>query len=341
LMANHSCELLNKEWVKFRSEIDPKNILFTLDEKLYNDEQDLISTGLVMSLDSTNIYSTFLSRKVRAIDTDLLKASYTLAYDKKQFAYVIGGPDTLSSYFTLYDKTCKTIGEGLVDMNLDLGQVNVTSVGSFVHDMKNQKQEFEGFFMLDFFFSDAAMQVMAEDIYNSPGDGMFEYDHVYANNLGRIVGKEKGDMLMLDLELKDEFIDFPQEMNHTLSFTNTKFKWDNLNKAYVAKGDLWLGNINERQTTSLLDGYIIIEKGRNSDVLTIYLETEFYEEYYFQYKGGVMRSWSTKEDFNIAIREIADAKRKAEPKKGVTAYRYMSAPEDVTEKFMKSVKKKY
>ena len=90
-----------------------------------------------------------------------------------------------------------------------------------------------------------------------------------------------------------------------------------------------------------MDGYIIIEKGRNSDVLTVYLQTEFYDEYYFQYKNGVMRSWSTNEDFNIAIREIADGKRKAEPKKGATPYRYMSAPEDVTEKFLKSVKKKY
>jgi len=340
-MANHSCELLDKEWVKFRSEIDPKNIVFTLDEKLYNDEQDLVSAGLTMSLDSTNIYSTFLSRKVRAIDADLLKSSYTLVYDKKQFSYVIGGPDTLSNYFTLYDKTCKTKGEGLIDMNLDLGQINVTTAGSFTHDMKNQKKEFEGFFMLDFFFSEKAMQVMAKDIYSAPGDGMFEYDYAYSNNLGRIVGKEKGDMLMLDLELKDEFVDFPKEMNHTLSFTKANFKWDNVNKAYVAKGELWLGNINESQINGLLDGYIIIEKGRNSDVLTIYLQTEFYDEYYFQYKSGVMRSWSTNEDFNIAIREITDAKRKAEPKKGATPYRYMSAPEDVTEKFLKSVKKKY
>ena len=340
-MANHSCELLNKEWVKFRSEIDPKNIVFTLDEKLYNDEQDLISTGFIMSLDSTNIYSTFLSRKVRAIDADLLKASYTLAYDKKQFAYVIGGPDTLSSYFTLYDKTCKTKGEGLIDMNLDLGQINVTTSGSFTHDMINDKKEFEGFFMLDFFFSEKAMEVMAKDIYSAPGDGMFEYDHAYANNLGRIVGKEKGDILMIDLELKDEFVDFPKEMSHTLSFTKAKFKWDNVNKAYVAKGDLWLANINESQLNGLLDGYIIIEKGRNTDVLTIYLQTEFYDEYYFQYKNGVMRSWSTIEEFNLAILEINDAKRKAEPKKGATSYRYMSAPEDVKEKFLKLVKKKY
>ena len=340
-MANHSCELLDKEWVKFRSQIDPKNIVFTLDEKLYNDEQDLISTGLVMSLDSSDIYSAFLSRKDRIIDADLLKASYTLTYDKKRFAYVIGGPDTLSNYFTLYDRTCKTTGEGIVNLNLDLGQVEVTSVGKLSHDMNNQKKDFEGFFMLDFLFSEKAMQVMAKDIYSAPGDGLFEYDQAYANNLGRVVGNEKGDMLMLDLELKDEFIKFPDELNHTLSFTKAKFKWDNVNKAYVAKGELWLGNINDSQLNGLLDGYIIIEKGRNSDVLTIYLQTEFYDEYYFQYKNGVLRSWSTNEEFNIAIREITDAKRKAEPKKGATPYRYMSAPEDVTEKFLKSVKKKY
>ena len=340
-MANHSCELLDKEWVKFRSEIDPKNIIFTLDERIYNDEEDLLSTGLVMSLDSTNIYSTFLSRKDRAIDTDLLKASYTLAYDKKQFAYVIGGPDPLSNYFTLYDKTFKTKAEGVIDMNIDIGQINVTTTGILTHDMKNKKKDFEGFFMLDFFFSEKAMQVMAKDIYESPGDGMFEYNEDYSDNLGRIVGEEKGDMLMLDLELRDEFVDFPEEMSHTLSFTKVKYKWDNVNKAYIAKGELWLGNIYDSQLNALLDGYIIIEKGNNSDVLTIYLQTEFYEEYYFQYKNGVMRSWSTNEDFNIAIREVSDAKRKAESKKGATPYRYMSASEDVTEKFLKSVKKKY
>ena len=48
-----------------------------------------------------------------------------------------------------------------------------------------------------------------------------------------------------------------------------------------------------------------------------------------------MRAWSTNEDFNIAIREIADGKRRAESKKGATTYRYMLAPEDVTEKFLK------
>jgi hypothetical protein len=66
-----------------------------------------------------------------------------------------------------------------------------------------------------------------------------------------------------------------------------------------------------------------------------------YEEYYFKYKSGVMRAYSTNDDFTIAIQEIADGKRKAESKKGATPYRYMLAPEDVIDKFLKQVKKKY
>ena len=31
----------NKEWIKFRSEINPANIVFTLDKKIYNDEQEV------------------------------------------------------------------------------------------------------------------------------------------------------------------------------------------------------------------------------------------------------------------------------------------------------------
>ena len=339
-MANHSCNLIKKEWVKFRSEINPKNILFTLDEKLYNDEQDLLSTGLVMSLESTDLYSTFLSRKLRGIDVDLLKASYTLFYDKKQSAYIIGGPDTLSNYVTLYDKTCTIKGEGTVDLNLDLGQVDVTTIGGFVHDMKNQKKEFEGFLMLDFFFSEDAMRAMAEDFSTAVGEEFFEYDDNFSKNLARVVGEDRSEILLVDLEMKDDFSKFPDEMKHSIVFAKTKLKWDNDNKAFVAKGAISISSILDKQISVICDGYIIIEKGINSDNLTIYLVND-YEEYYFKYKSGVMRAYSTNEDFNIAIREIADGKRNAEPKKGAARYRYTTAPEDVTEKFLKQVKKKY
>ena len=341
-MANHDCALLDKEWIKFRSKVDPKDIKFTFDEKIYNESDDLLSTALVMSFDSTDFYSTFLSKKKRtALDLSVLPASYTLRYDKKKFAYVVGGPDSLSNYYTLSDRTCKTSGEGILDLNLNLGQVRSQFIGSAIHDMNSKMTEFEGFFMLDFFFSEDVLGIMAEELYYSPGEELFEYDDKFARNLGRVVGKERGEMLLVDLIMKDDYSKFPDEMKNSIVFTNTKFKWDNKNKAYVSKGTIVISNILDRQVNSTVDGYLIIEKGQNTDVLTIYFETELYEKFYFQFKNGVMRVWSTNIDFETAINEISNEKRKAERSKGAPAYRYMFVSEDVAEKSLRQLKKKY
>tara|TARA_B100001142_G_scaffold330275_1_gene397535 strand:- start:10269 stop:14726 length:4458 start_codon:yes stop_codon:yes gene_type:complete len=341
-MANHDCDLLDKDWIKFRSEVDPKKIKFSLEDKIYNDNDDLLSTGLIMSFDSTDFYSTFLSQKKRkALDISLLEASYTLKYDKNNFAFVVGGPDTLSTYYTLYDKTCTTEGEGIINLDLDLGQIKTQTIGDVYHDMNNQETEIEGFFMLDFFFSEDAMRVMAEDFYSAPGEELFEYDTDFAKNLGRVVGKEKAEILLVDLEMKDEYSKFPDEMKNSIVFANTKFQWNNKHKSYIAKGAISVSSILDKQVNAILDGYIIIEKGQNTDVLTIYLQTELYDEYYFNYKNGVMRGWSTNPDFTDAINAVSDGKRVADRIRGVTSFRYMTAPDDITEKFLKQAKKKY
>jgi len=75
--------------------------------------------------------------------------------------------------------------------------------------------------------------------------------------------------------------------------------------------------------------------------MTIYMQTELYDEYYFYYKNGVMQAWSTNPYFTEAINEIKDDKRVADRVKGVQSYRYMTGADDVTEKFLKNVKKKY
>ena len=204
-----------------------------------------------------------------------------------------------------------------------------------------QLDTLDPFLMLDFFFSEDAMMRMAEDLAYYKDEEDFEYDENFSKNLGRVIGAERVETLLFDLENYFEYSKFPDEMKHSIVFAKTKLKWDNENKAYVAKGDIWLGNIYDSELNALLEGYIIIEKGRNSDILTIYLQTEFYDEYYFQYKNGVMRAWSTNPDFTTAITEVSDGKRRLEGKKGAKPYRYMTAPEDVTEKFRKMAKKKY
>ena len=71
---------IQKECVKFRSEINPTILTFKLNDKIYNDKEDLLSSSLVMSLDSTNFYTSFLSRKNRGVDNNNFNARGSLNY---------------------------------------------------------------------------------------------------------------------------------------------------------------------------------------------------------------------------------------------------------------------
>ena len=54
-------------------------------------------------------------------------------------------------------------------------------------------------------------------------------------------------------------------MNYPLVFTNVKFVWDDKISSYIAKGNLGLGNIYENQVNTVLDGYIVLKKGKRKE----------------------------------------------------------------------------
>ena len=337
---NHNCLALSKEWIKFSSEINSSKISFNINDNLYNDNDDKLYSGIYISRDSSFYYSTFLSSKKRGVDFEIFSASSTVYYNNKNSSFIIGGIDSTSNYLILDEKTCSTYGSGDIDLNLNLGRIETKVVGNISNTGKNNLT-FDGFLMLDFDFSKEAMEIMAQDIFSAPGDEIFEYNKNYENNLSRIVGYDIKDELMIDLEMHDAFEKLPNSMNYSLSFTDIILSWDNKNKSFISENNIGLGSINNTQINGILEGYVLIEKGRNSDILTIYLQTEFYDEYYFVYKNGLMRAISTNPEFNLAISDLKDTKRKSKSIKGKAPYRYMLANEDAPEKFLKRIKKQF
>ena len=186
-MINHDCTLLDKEWVKFRSKVNPQKVSFMLDESVYNEEGEVLSTGLIFD-NSKSIYSTFLTKKKSNIsDINIFSSTYALEYDDNNSTYIVSGPDSLSNQYILNDKACKTLGEGIIDLGLNLGQVSLQTVGNVMHDINNQRTEIEGFLILDFLFSEDAMMFMAEDLSYYRDEKEFAYDDNFSKNLGRIV----------------------------------------------------------------------------------------------------------------------------------------------------------
>ena len=200
---------------------------------------------------------------------------------------------------------------------------------------------FSGFLFLDFDFAEKALEIMATDIFSAPGDEIFDYDKKYENNLGILLGNEAKEELMIDLEINDAFEKLPKKMNKTFALTKLNFEWDSKNESFISRNNIGVGNIGETQINGMLNGHLLIEKGRNSDILTLYLQTEFYDEYYFTYKSGVMRAISTNPEFNAAIVDVKDTKRKSKSIQGLDPFRYMLANEDSPEKFLKKIKKKF
>jgi len=339
----HNCSGLAKEWVKFTSKINPKNISFILSENLFNDENSPLSSSLVMSFDSTDFYTTFLTtKKSHNLDIDVLSAYQKLYYDANLSSFVVENLDTLSNIYTLNDKRCIAKGEGEINLNLNLGQVKINAMGSTVFNILKDKTAIDNdFLILDFYFSNEALEVMYEDLITAPGDELFEYSEKFSKSLARIVGVKNFNEIILDLEMSDEYSTFPKELNSSIIFSNVKFNWNNYKKAYVSKGSVWVHSILDKSVFSILDGYIILEKGTNSDVLTIYLETEFGDIYFFQYKNGIMNTWSTNTDFTDAIQNISADKKVLEIGKSSSAYRYNLVSEEFFNKVRREIKKIY
>jgi hypothetical protein len=339
---DHQCSFIPIEWVRFTSEIAPDNIILELDSVVVNDDDERLTAGLIMGADSANFYAAFLNRKNRSMDIELLTASYFLYYDKEESAFVVSGYDTLSNVFRLYDKQCKTKGDGLMDLGISLGRIGIETAGFVEYNILSDKEDLRLFLLLDFFFSEKALEIMAEDIFLSPGIENFDFEsEFYAKTLGRIVGKEEAEILLLEMETRAEFVDFPKALNHTLSFTDLQLEWDAKEKAFISEGSIGLGSMQDYQLNSYLnDSYIKIKKGRSNDILTIFLVTESYESYYFNYKAGVMRARSSNPAFNEAIQELSEGKRKASNKGGIPAYRYQIAAEQSVDRFVKEMEKR-
>ena len=337
---DNKCDIITEEWVSFTSEINPKLIKFKLDTVHRNDVGDRLATGLLMNLDSTHIYTSFLSLKERPIDVEIISANTFLSYDKRTSSFVMQGEDSLSNFFTINENTCKSTAEGKIDLNMDFGQLKMKTIGFASRDAKNNKTELQVFMLLDFMFNKDALSKMAENIFEAYGVQDFVYGEFYSRTLARLVGKSKSEELVIDMEALDEFKDFPKELDKTICFTDITLVWSDKHQAYINKGKIGVGNIYSRQLNSVMDGWVRLSKKNGNDVLDILLKTEYGDVYFFEYKNNVMFSYSTDDDFNNLLIEMKSKNRRASEGKGKVPYRFVYSGEDKMEQFEREMRKR-
>ncbi len=343
----HTCKALGegKTWFQFSAQINPEKILIPITDKLVDEKDRDLGSGVIVAADTNGIYSAFLTKKLRKADKDVLLATGFLFYDKASKEYRISSKEKLNepsltgNYLALKSESCTIYGEGKMgNIGLDLGQVKIDAVGNVSHDLKSDSAKFELMMALDFFFDNGALDKMADLIDKTdtlPGVGVTA---TYEKGLHELVGKVKADKLIGELNLYGKFKKFPDELEHTLFLTNVNMQWDKKNNAYVSTGGIGIGTIRKTQVNKMVGGRIALWKNRTGDIMDIYLEVDKKNWYYFRYTKGLLTAVSSDPAFNKAIQDLKSDKRSLKTDRGQTPYEFSIGSEQQKNLFERKFK---
>jgi hypothetical protein len=339
----HACDMVNKTWFQFKSQINPMKIMIPISADPLDEKDRPIAVGLMSTTDSTHVYSAFLSKRKNKSDVEVLTADGFLLFDKSVGEYKVSNKEKLvernlpGNFVSLHVNTCVLYGEGKMNLGADLGQVKLTPVGTATHYLVPDSTAFDLMISMDFFFDDGLMDKIAEAVTaktDLPGTDFSR--PVFDKGLRELIGKEKADKVISDLNLYGKIKKFPDELKTTFLFNDVKLKWDKKTKSFVSSGKIGIGNINKNQVNKLVTGKIALERKRTGDILHIYLQIEDGKWYYFEYNRGIMTAISSDEAWNTVIKNLKSDKRESKGEKG-QSYRFILGQPQTPKLWLKKV----
>ena len=325
----YSCDHLKRSWFKFSAEIDPAKIMIPVEDQPMDDKGNKLGAGVMISVDSTHIYSSFLSGKYSRNDQTVLPASGFLYFDKAAREYKIASKEKLAernlpgNYLSLNVDRCLVYGEGKVSLGTDFGQLKTEIVGNISHYLTNDSTNLDLMLTLDFYFDEGAMNKMAESVnaitdlkpidFKKPG---------FDKGLREILGKDLSDKVVSQLNLYGKLKKFPDELRKSIFLTELKMKWNQATRSYVSVGKIGLGNIEKNEVNKYVSGRVEFIKKKGGDILNIYIEGDKNTWYYFNYTKGLLQAISSVEAFNTVIQNNKAEKRQQKTEKGETPFVY-------------------
>jgi hypothetical protein len=337
----HDCDLLSRNWFGFEQEIDPNEIYIPIDSTTRDVNGNPLIASVFLSPDSLGIYSSYLNNKKKYSNISVLPAEGYLYYDKEKEEYKISNKDKLQemsftgNYLSLNTKNCKVHGEGNIELGNKTGQVEINTAGIIEHNQLDDEVIFDLVMITDFFFNEDALKKMSKQLQEASDLDPAKLDRpTFEKGLRELIGSAEGDRLIAQANLNGEFKKVPNELDKALVFNDLKMRWDDESKSFKSFGKMGLSNIQNKQINKYVNGKVELVKKRSGDILTIYIEVDKNNWYFFTYTRGIMQAISSNADFNSAITETKPDKRKSKAK-GRESYQYMYSTERKKRDFLR------
>lgn len=340
----HNCGRIGKAYLKFNGEIDPKEILIPIPEKATDVEGKEIGSAIIYGPDSGKVYSSFISLKEGRKDVDVIGSYGFLGFNKERGEYIITNKEKFveqslpGNLISLNTSNCKVYAEGKMDLGADLGQVKLNSVGVATHSTINDSSTFEMMSTIDFFFDKGALKKMHKDIlvYENTLTPVDFSNPVFTKGITEILGKEKSDKTISDLNLYGNIKKFPDEFDKTIMITNTQLRFDEKSRSFISMGKIGIGSIGGNEIYKQIPGYIQVIKKKGGDTFNFYLELDPQTWYFFSYFKGVMSVVSSNAEFNNDIKNMKSKDRKQDVKTG-PGFQFTPASPEKRKQFLRKM----
>ncbi len=331
----HQCEEIKGHYLAFSAEIDPENIFIPVGEQMLDIQKKKIYSGHFITNDSTHIYPAFLSFRKNYSDTPISSAQGVLYFDKKTGQYRIGSekkvvdPSVPGNYLAFDRNYCKLYGEGMLNLGVRFGRLNITTPGTILQEMDDSnKIRLHVMIGLDFYFDPEALKIMAAEIDSmarlQPVDIRSEW---YGKMMGLLGSSRTSKADLQEMKMFGQIPAVPEGQKHTIFLSDVTLEWNHETGSYVSLGKIGIGNIDGYPLNVAVDGYLEIQKKRSGDIFDLYLQLDRRKFYYFAYTPGVLQAISSNNRFMTLLTTLKENKRRLHASGNEASYTYMAGVE--------------
>ena len=325
----HSCEQVKSSWLKFKTEINPKEIFIPISEQPVNTNLVYLMSGSVINSDSTHLYPALVSGRKEYQDKSLIAASGYLHFNRNNSRFMIGSkekiqnPDTTGNLISLAKDFCMVFSDGTLNFPVNLGQIKNTTIGGLIHKVEDSTLTMDVIQSLDFHFNQISLQAMATDLLSQGLPSVDLNRKVYTKALFERVEPNAAQTAINQIKLFGAMSEIPKGFESTITFSDLKMKWDPNNRSFVSYGKIGIGTLGGVQVNKRVDGFIEILKRGSGDWLMMYFQLSPDKYYYFYYNRGSMQVSSHNTAFTEPIKQMKSRDRKVKVKPGQIPFNFV------------------
>ncbi|HUS87317.1 MAG TPA: hypothetical protein VMW76_08760 [Bacteroidales bacterium] len=338
----HECDAIGSAPMRFNADIDPLNVMIPISDKPRDVNGNLITLGTYITIDSTHIYSAFLSPAKSWSDIPLVTARGWIIYDKIAGKYKVAEKEKLAnstiggSMITFDRNYCIVYSEGPENLGLDYGLVKMTGAGNVTHITDSAAININSILALDFHFSQPALTVMADEIrFMATLRPVDLSTGRYDKGMQDLIGAQAAATLKEEMDLFGMTTTFPRGFAPELILNDLNLTWNDEFRSYRSVGKIGIGFIGQQAVNLYVDGFVELQKRRSGDILDIYLKADDQTWFWFSYTRGVLMALAGNNSFNTIIQGEKLNDRKHPDNSIRTPYTYMVGVQDRLDNFLR------